>query len=158
MASKPKIQIVDDPELRNTIEGNTERLNQIELAKWAISVAKHVLPYLEHEFPQNEKILDGIKINELWQTQEASVYQVRQAGFKVHEVARECKEETARAAARAVGQAIGVGHMRGHAMVAADYAIKTINLAFNNDLKRAREEREWQLHKLYTFIPDEKFK
>lgn len=157
MESKPKIKIVDDAELRNEIVENTELLDQIELAKWAISVAEHILPYLEQEFPQDAKILNAIKINKLWQKDEATVHQVRQAGFKVHQVARQCKEETARAAARAVGQAIGVGHMRGHAMVATDYAIKTINHAFNNDLKKAREEREWQLRELYKYIQGGKF-
>src|SRR5699024_8753387 len=132
MASKPKIKIADNVELRHEIEENTNFLSQVDLAKWAISVAKHVLPYLEKEFPDNEKIKNGFKINELWQKGGRTVHQVRQAGFKVHEVARECKSETAKAAARAVGQAVGVGHMRGHAMMATDYAVKVINLAFNN--------------------------
>lgn len=154
MASRPKIKIVDDIKLRKEIEKNTDFLSQINLAKWAISVAKHVLPYLEKEFPDNGIIENGFKINGLWQKGEATVYQVRQAGFKVHQVARECKDETAKAAARAVGQAVGVGHMRGHAMIAADYAIKTINLAFNNDMVKIIEEREWQLDKLNKYLKE----
>ncbi|AIY05455.1 hypothetical protein Plano_1490 [Planococcus sp. PAMC 21323] len=157
MISKPKIKIVDDMKLRNEIVDNTELLDQIELAKWAIDAAERVLPYLEQEFPQDEKVLNGIRIIELWQNQEATVHQVRKAGFKVHELARECKKETAKAAARAIGHAIAVGHMRGHAMVATDYVIKTMNLAFNNELNKATEEREWQLHRLHKFIQDCKF-
>jgi len=156
VASIPKIKIVDDTELRNEIEENTELISQVDLAKWAISVAKHVLPYLEKEFPEDERILNGIETNELWQKGEATVHQVRQAGFKVHEVARECKEETSKVAARAVGQAVGVSHMRGHAMVGTDYAIKTINLAFNNDMGKVTEEREWQLNKFKKYINDGK--
>lgn len=152
MASKPKIKIVDNVELRQEIEKLIDFLNQIDLAKWAISVAKHTLPYLEKEFPDNEKIINGFKTSELWQKGEVTVHQVRQAGFKVHEVARECQQETAKAAARAVGQAVGVGHMKGHAIVAADYAIKTINIAFNNDLNKATEERDWQLQELNKYI------
>lgn len=157
MASKPKIKIADDTEFRNEIEGNTELINQVGLAKWAISVAKYVLPYLEKEFPEDERILNGIGTNELWQKGEATVHQVRQAGFKVHEVARECKEESAKTAARAIGQAVSVGHMRGHAMMATDYAIKIINLAFNNDMEKVTQEREWQLNKLNEYIKDAKF-
>ena len=157
VASKPKIKIADDTELRKEIEENTELINQVGLAKWAISVAKHVLPYLEKEFPEDERILNGIETNELWQKGEATVHQVRQAGFKVHEAARECKEETAKAAARAIGQAVGVGHMRGHAMMASDYAIKTINLAFKNDMEKVTEERQWQLHELSRYIENRKF-
>ena len=55
MASKPKIKIVDYTDLRNEIEKHTELIDQIDLAKWAISVAKHVIRYLEEEFPNNEK-------------------------------------------------------------------------------------------------------
>ncbi len=66
MVSKPKIKIADDTELRNEIEESTELINQINLAKWTISVAKHVLPYLEKEFPQDGRILNGIETNELW--------------------------------------------------------------------------------------------
>ncbi|WP_054024824.1 putative immunity protein [Bacillus sp. FJAT-28004] len=152
MASTPKIKIVDHSELRLEIDKNTELVSQIDLAKWAISVAKHVLPYLEKEFPENEKILNGFKVNERWQKGEATVHQVRQAGFQVHEVARECKSETAKAAARAVGQAVGVGHMRGHAMVSSDYAIKAIGLDSREDMNRISEEREWQLFELKRYV------
>ncbi|TFJ91683.1 putative immunity protein [Lentibacillus salicampi] len=156
MAGKPKIKIVDDTELRQEIEKNTDLLGQIDLAKWAISVAKHVVPYLEKEFPDNENIANGFKVNELWQKGEATVHQVRQAGFKVHEVARECKSKTAKSAARSIGQAVGVVHMRGHAMMATDYAVKTINLAFNKDMTKVTEERKWQLHELNRYIKDDK--
>ncbi|WP_139224000.1 putative immunity protein [Lentibacillus halodurans] len=151
MASKPKIKIVDDTELRQEIEKNTDLISQVNLAKWAINVAKHVLPYLEKEFSDNEKIANGFKFNELWQKGEATVHQVRQAGYKVHEAAREYKSETAKAAARSVGQAVGVDHMRGHAMMATDYAIITINLAFNNDMYKITKEREWQLQELNKY-------
>lgn len=47
--------------------------------------------------------------------------------------------------------------MRGHAMVATDYAIKTINIAFNNDMKKVTEERKWQLNELNKYVKDGKF-
>lgn len=152
MASKPKIKIVDHTGLRNEIDKATDLVSKVDLAKWAILVARHVLTYLEQEFPDNEKIANGFKVNELWQKGEATVHQVRQAGFKVHEVARECQSESARAAARAAGQAVGVGHMRGHAMVASDYAIKAVGIDSHEDINRITEEREWQLHELKKYI------
>lgn len=152
MASKPKIKIIDNTELREEIEKNADLISQVNLAKWAIGIAKLMLPYLEKEFPDSERITNGFETNELWQKGKATVHQVRQSGFKVHEVARECKGETAKAAARTVGQAVGVGHMRGHAMMATDYAVKVINLAFNNDITRVTEEREWQLNELNKYI------
>lgn len=75
-------------------------------------------------------------------------FEVRQAGFKIHVIARSCETEVARNAIRTVGQAVGVGHMKEHAMVCSDYAIKTIQLAFSNAKERITEERKWQLKTL----------
>jgi len=151
-ASIAKIKIKDNSDLRAEIDELVDSLNQVNLAKWAIICAKHVLQYSETEFPANEAVANGFKINKLWQKGEATVYQVRQAGFKVHEVARQCKSEVAKTAIRAAGQAVGVGHMREHAMVASDYAIKTIQLAFTNDMDKITEERQWQLNELKRFL------
>jgi len=63
-----------------------------------------------------------------------------------------CKSETAKASARAVGKAVGVGHMRGHAMVASDYAIKAVGLNYKEDMDKIIEEREWQLSELKKYI------
>lgn len=43
-------------------------------------------------------------------------------------------------------QAIATGHMRGHAIVSSDYAIKVMNIISNNDLKLVTEERNKQIH------------
>lgn len=50
MASKPKIKIFDHTELRNEIDKATDLVSQVDLAKWAIRVARQVLPYLEQDF------------------------------------------------------------------------------------------------------------
>jgi len=152
MATIVKIKITDKSDLRAEIDQLVDSLNQVNLAKWAIICAKHVLQYSETEFPENEAVANGFETNELWQKGEATVHQVRQAGFKVHEVARQCKSEVAKSAMRTAGQAVGVGHMREHAMVASDYAIKTIQLAFSNDMDKITEEREWQLNELKHFL------
>lgn len=152
MGSKPKIKIVDNMELRCEIERSTELLSHVDLAKWAITVALHVLHYVEKEFPNNAAIENAIKINELWQKREATVHQVRQPAFEVHEIARRCESETAKAAARALGQAVSTGHMKGHAMVSSDYAIKAVGLDSQEDINRITEEREWQLNEAKKFI------
>lgn len=152
MATRSKIKIIDDIGLRNDIEQCTELLDHVALAKWAMAVANHVHDCLESEFPNNAELEAAIEVNALWQKGESTVHQVRAAGFAVHAVARACKSETARAAARAMGQAIAVGHMRRHAMVASDYAIKAIGLDAQGDLKRITEERLWQLNEIKKFI------
>ena len=148
MPTKPKIKIADNSELRLEIDKLYELTEQIELAKWALSCAKHILPLSQIDSIEMTDIKNGIRTNELWQAGKATVYEVRQAGFKIHSIARNCETEVAKNAIRTVGQAVGVGHMKEHAMVCSDYAIKTIQLAFPNDEEKITEEREWQLKAL----------
>ena len=148
MATKPKIKIVDNSNLRLEIDKLYEQTNQIDLAKWAINCAKHILLFSESEKFDTTPIKNGFKINELWQIGKASVHEVRQAGFKIHEIARKCKTEIAKSAIRSSGQAVGVGHMREHAMVCSDYAIKTIQLVFPDNINKVSDERQWQLNEL----------
>ncbi|HLO59892.1 MAG TPA: hypothetical protein VK179_14185 [Bacteroidales bacterium] len=151
MATKTKIKIIDNTNLRAEIDELFEQTSLINLAKWAIKCAKHVLSFTESEKIDMTAIENGFKINELWQIGNASVHEVRQAGFKIHEVARQCKSEIAKNAIRTVGQAVGVGHMREHAMVCSDYAIKTIQLAFPDQLDKVTQERQWQLNELKQY-------
>lgn len=77
--------------------------------------------------------MNRFNVNELWQVGKTRMHDVRQAGFKIHTLARECEGEIKKTALRVAGQAVGSGHMREHAMVASDYAIKTIDLTSSND-------------------------
>jgi hypothetical protein len=148
MTTRPKIKITDDVELRKQIDMLAESLNQVDLAKWAILCAKHVLQYAETEITANKSISNGFHMLESWQKGNGTIHQVRQAGFEVHAVARQCKTELSKTALRTAGHAIGVGHMREHAMVCSDYAIKTIQLAFPDNADKIEAERQWQLNKL----------
>jgi hypothetical protein len=148
MATKTKIKIIDNTSLRSEIDELYKQTSQINLSKWAIKCAKHVLTLTDSEKFDMTVIENGFKINELWQIGNATVHEVRQAGFKIHEVARQCKSELAKNAIRTVGQAVGVGHMREHAMVCSDYAIKTIQLAFPDQMDKISQERQWQLNEL----------
>lgn len=78
--------------------------------------------------------------------------EVRKAGFKIHEEARKCKTEITKNILITAGQAVGVGHMREHAMVCSDYAIKVIQLFYANDLNRITQERNWQINELLNTI------
>ena len=151
MATKTKIKIVDDSNLRLEIDKLYEQTDQIDLAKWAINCSKHILHFSEIEEYDTTAIENGFKINELWQIGKASVHEVRQAGFKIHAIARKCKTEIAKSAIRSSGQAVGVGHMREHAMVCSDYAIKTIQLVFPDNIDKVSDERRWQLKELKQF-------
>lgn len=148
MTTKVKIKIRDDSELREEIDGLYENTDAVDLAKWSLLMAKHILEIAEIDYFSMEEIVNGFKINELWQIDEARMHDVRQAGFKIHKLARESDSEIKKTALRVVGQAVGTGHMREHAMVASDYAIKLINLISPYDSDAVTKEREWQLKEL----------
>jgi hypothetical protein len=154
MATKPKIKIVDDPTIREEIDDLYEITNQIILAKWSLSIAKHILLLVGMDYHTVDVIADGFQTNEMWQSGNARMHDVRQSGFKVHRLARETDNQIHQAALRVVGQAIGSGHMREHSMVASDYAIKVIGLLTSNDRIAISSERKWQLEELKNIIND----
>ena len=151
MPTKVKIKIKDNSELRMKIDELYEKTDQVDLAKWSLIMAKHILDIMDIDYNFVDEIVNGFKVNELWQIGEARMHDVRQAGFKIHKVARESDSEIRKTALRVVGQAVGSGHMREHAMVASDYGIKTINLISPNDLDAVTKERRWQLNELKKF-------
>ncbi|WP_373471635.1 putative immunity protein [Carnobacterium alterfunditum] len=148
MPTKPKIKIVDNNQLRAEIDELYEKTSQIDLAKWSLSIAKHILDIVGIDYNLIADIADGFQINELWQLDKAGMHDVRQTGFKIHKLARECDDEIRKTALRVAGQAVGSGHMREHAMVASDYAVKTIGLLNSNNINAVTREREWQLNEL----------
>ncbi|MDK2819871.1 MAG: hypothetical protein KFW07_03475 [Mycoplasmataceae bacterium] len=48
---------------------------------------------------------------------------------------------------RVVGHSISIGHMPEHAIVASDYAVKLINIIYN-DQENIINERQWQIKAL----------
>lgn len=154
MSTKPKIGINDIPELRAELAHTIENADQVALCKWAIVIARRVLPYLDAEFPDCVVIRDGFAIQEQRQLGLVRMHDVRQAGFKIHALARQCRTETARNAARAAGQAVGVGHMKEHALVCSDYVIKAINSDPDKDIDDVRLERDFQTAELLKIISE----
>ncbi len=143
-----KIKIIDDDIIRNKIDQLYEKQEQIILAKWSLEMAKHIIEITNFDIKKYPEIQEGFNINELWQNGKVRMYDVRQIGFKIHKIAREQKNELDKNIIRVIGQAVASGHMREHSMVTSDYAIKVINLLYNDDIEKIKEERIWQLEKL----------
>ena len=152
MPTKVKIKITDNSKLRANIDELYERANPVDVAKWSLLLAKHILDTVNIDYSSIDEITNGFATNELWQIGKARMYDVRQSGFKIHKLARECDSEIKKTALRVVGQAVSSGHMREHAMVASDYAVKTIGLISCNDINDITHEREWQLNELKKFL------
>ena len=151
MPMKVKIKITDNSAYRAKLEQYYETVSHVNLSKWSLMVAKHILEVAGIDYHLNTALADGFTINELWQGGKATVYEVRQAGLAIHKAARESGSEIEKTALRAAGQAVSSGHMKEHAMVASDYAVKTIGLLSSNNLTAITAERQWQLAELIKF-------
>lgn len=143
-----KIKIIDNDEIRNEIDKLYERQEQVTLAKWSLEMEKRIIQITNFNVNKYPEIQDGFDINELWQNGRARMYDVRQIGFKIHKVARQQQNELNKNIVRVIGQAVASGHMMEHSMVTSDYAVKVINILYNNDINKIAEERTWQLEKL----------
>ncbi|MBT2289455.1 hypothetical protein J7E73_09995 [Paenibacillus albidus] len=150
--SNPKIKIVDNHELRKKVEEGLERLPQELLARWALKVATPYLDYLDNHIKGDARIKLGV--NTLENRIEGSIraYDLRKVGFIVNELAKESKSDVSKYSARSFAQAIATGHMRGHAMVSSDYAIKVVNTLTNSSLDASTKERKRQLRIIDDFL------
>jgi hypothetical protein len=151
MTTKAKIKINDVIELRQELDSLYEQAAQVTLARWALSLAKHIMELADYRGIDNEAIVNGFSVNQAWQSGQARVHDVRQAGFRIHRLARECDDELPRTVLRVVGQAVGTGHLREHAIVASDYAVKVINLLHPGDLEAVARERQWQIETMKSY-------
>ena len=94
MPTKVKIRIKDDTQLRAKIDAVYDETDQIILARWSLAMAKHILKLVEISYKkQPDHYGDGFGTNELWQNGKARMYDVRQAGFKIHQLARASDNE-----------------------------------------------------------------
>lgn len=148
MATRTKIKIMDDALLREALDSEYEKSSQIKLCKYALSLAKHILTLIDYKDMEHPVIQAGYAVNERWQRGDARMHDVRQAGFQIHQLAKSSPDMVTQTALRVAGQAVATGHMREHAMVSSDYAIKVINLRFPNDMNAVRQERLWQIEHL----------
>ena len=148
MATRTKIKIVDNIELRKILDDEYEKTSQIKLCKYALLLATHILTMIDYDDMNNPIITNGYVVNEKWQKGTVRMHDVRQAGFQIHQLAKNERDIVIQTSLRVVGQAVATGHMREHAMVASDYAIKVINLLFPNDVNAVKQERLWQIETL----------
>lgn len=152
MATKVKIKITDNRGIRTEIGQLAELLNHGDLVQWALICAKHILLHSKIELSANEIVAQSLDTMELWQKGKATIQQVRSIGLKIHTLAQQCKAAVDKAALQTIEQAVAVAHMRGRAMVCADYAIKTVQLAHPDRLDKITSERHWQLSELKHYL------
>ena len=147
---EPKIRIDDDPELRSRLEAKVLSSGNKVLALWAMGLAEHVASSIEDSDSVGEAISLCSEVVDGFIDGSMDVGEIRRRGFAVHALARD-SEGVEQAVIRTIGQALSVCHMRDHAMVASDYAVKVTNILYPGDMGAVSEERLWQLN-YFDFI------
>ena len=154
LPSPYKLKILDDGEKRLELELVLEELPQGKLARWAMKIASSFIALIDAEDEsEKQKILTQVRaIFRARLDGRASAYELRQAGFLANKLSQQAQSQIGKYAARVFAQAVATGHMRGHAIVSAYYAIKVRNLQSPDDMQRAVKERERQIELASAFI------
>lgn len=142
-----KIKIVDDADKRLVLEQLLDELPQQFLVMWARENATRFQYLIDiGDKTLQEKIVSETDLV-LQQRLEGEVgaYAVRKAGFLAHSLSQKSVTDVSKYAARVYAQALATAHMRGHALVSADYAVKVVNLLTQENPSAASKERSKQL-------------
>jgi len=154
--AKSKLRIQDEPALRQELETLILSSSQALLVEWSIDVARRNLKVVELSELETKTIDAAFKTAIAKTKGEKKAYDVRVAGFAVHQLVDSVQDPIKISILRVCGQAVGVAHMREHAQVMADYAIKAINQKHPGDLEAVANERRMQIDSLQTFIRNQK--
>ena len=154
LPSPYKLKILDNGQKRLELEQILVQLPQKQLAQWAMQHATRYIALIDiGDDIEKQQILT--QVQEVFEARLAgnvSAYELRKAGFLAQQLSQQAQSQIGKYAARVFAQAVATGHMRGHAIVAADYAIKVRNLRSPDDLQRAGKEREGQIELASAFI------
>lgn len=131
------------------IDHRVFRPDQKILALWAADCAKHVLPFFEEKYPDDDRPRKAIEACLRWAaTGVFKMADIRRASLDAHAAAREAEEDDARAAAHAAGQAVATAHVPTHALGSALYGIRAAAARSGNADDGLIRERDWQLERL----------
>ena len=128
--------------------GPLKKEQHYQLITWACDCAEHVVPLFGE--PIDDQLKNALLIAREWAKGNVSTGDAMKGSLSAHDVARASSDLTAIAVARSVGQAAATAHMADHALGAAWYALKAVNLAGRS----ADAERRWQDEHLPPEIMD----
>ena len=138
------IKRLDDiPELKEKLITLYETKSHKDVSRYSLLLAEHILSLTN--MPANETIDACFTVSRSWQAGEAKFQQAREVAFALHRLAREEIDPVRVKVYRTLGQVAATPHVKRHALVASDYAIKVINLLYPKDFDEVRKERETQI-------------
>ena len=138
------IRKVDDiPVLKNELITLSESKTHMEMSKYAVLLAEHILDISGTE--RCAEIETCLIVNTKWQNKEATFQDARSVAGVMNDFAREEKDSVKVKVFQAMAQVAATPHVRWHALAASEYAVVIMNLMYQKNLDKVREEREWQI-------------
>ena len=138
------IKKIDDiPELRNELASIFDSKSHKDVARYSLLLGQHILNITNTE-PCIE-IVESFDFNKKWQEGIAGFQYARQVAFKLHKLAHDEKDPIKEKVYRVMIQVATTPHVKNHAMIASDYAVKLINKMYPNNFDEIRKEREIQI-------------
>jgi hypothetical protein len=138
-------KIDDIPELKaKLIEAfDAKSKDHKAISRYSLALAAHILDITGTE--RDEAIEECFTINEKWQKGAAKFQDARDVGGRILRLAREEKDPLRVTVLRVMAQAALTPHVKRHALIASDYAIKALNVMHPKNLDAVRREREVQI-------------
>lgn len=133
----------DIPALREALIAVFDQRTHRAVSRYGLLLADHVLQLAG--IPMNETLAQCYTVNRRWQDGDATFQQARDVSGLIHDLAREEKASAKANALRAVAQVAAIPHVKRHALIASNYAVKVVNLLHPGDMARVEEERALQI-------------
>jgi hypothetical protein len=138
------LQRIDDlPEMKEEIESLCESKSHKEVSKYGLQLAEHILRLTNT--PLDDAMQACFDINIKWQEGTVKFHEARVVSDRLLQMAREEKDPARMKLLRFMGQVAAIPHVKRHALIASDYAVKLINLMYPGDMEEVRRERETQI-------------
>lgn len=136
-------KLEDIPELKEKLISIYETKTHKDVSRYSLLLAEHVLSL--SGMPVNETIESCFSVSHAWQDGTAKFQQARQVAFALHRLAREETNPAYVLVYRTLGQIAATPHVKRHALIASDYAVKLVNRMYPGDLEQVRKMRETQI-------------
>jgi hypothetical protein len=140
------IRKIDDiPELKKKlIEAFDDKAKDHKaISRYSLLLAAHVL---ELTGVQRDKTIEEcFTVNEKWQEGKVKFQAARNVAGMILRLAREEKDPVRVKVLRVMAQVANTPHVKRHALIASDYAIKLINVLYPKNFDEVRKEREIQI-------------
>ncbi len=133
----------DIPELKSKLIDVFDTKTHRNVSRYSLLLADHILQLTDISIDETIEVC--YSVNRRWQDGDAKFQEARDAAFLMHELARKEKDPVKEKALRVMGQVAATPHVKRHALIASDYAVKVINLMYPGNLDEVRKERELQI-------------